>query len=50
VELLIPCILHLENRVGEKMITIILRKALGDFQGRKDDFIARMDHFFQTQI
>ncbi len=24
IELLIPCILHLENRVGEKMITIIL--------------------------
>jgi hypothetical protein len=25
VELLIPCILHLENRVGEKIITMILR-------------------------
>jgi hypothetical protein len=24
IELLIPCILHLENRVGEKIITIIL--------------------------
>jgi len=24
VELLIPCILHLKNGVGEKMITIIL--------------------------
>jgi len=25
VEFLIPCILHLENRVGEKLITMILR-------------------------
>jgi len=48
VELLIPCILHLENRVGEKMITIILRKALNAFLGRKDNFITRMDTFFQT--
>jgi len=28
VELLIPCILHLENRVGEKILTMILRKGL----------------------
>jgi hypothetical protein len=26
IELLIPCILHLENRVGEKIITMILQK------------------------
>jgi len=50
VELLIPCILHLENRVGEKMITIILRKALNAFLGRKDNFITRMDTFFQSKI
>jgi hypothetical protein len=25
VELLIPCILHLENKVGEKLLTMILR-------------------------
>jgi hypothetical protein len=28
VELLAPCILHLENRTGEKIITIIIRKGL----------------------
>jgi hypothetical protein len=39
-ELLIPCILHLENRVGEKLITAILHKAL-DLQdlASKEEFI-----------
>jgi hypothetical protein len=50
VELLIPCILHLENRVGEKMITIILRKAMNDFEGPKHDFMQRMDHVFKTKV
>jgi hypothetical protein len=50
VELLIPCILHLENRIGEKMITIILRKALNDFSGRKDDFISHMNAVFRTKV
>ncbi len=50
IELLIPCILHLENRIGEKMITIILRKALINFDGRKETFIHRMDTFFQTKV
>jgi hypothetical protein len=40
VELLIPCILHLENHIGEKIITIILRKGLDAFQGRKEDYIS----------
>jgi hypothetical protein len=31
VELLIPCDLHLENRVGEKLIAIILRKGLDTY-------------------
>jgi len=35
VELLIPCILHLENRVGEKIITMILRKGLEFWNGPK---------------
>jgi hypothetical protein len=31
VEILIPCILHLENRVDEKIITTILRYAFNEF-------------------
>jgi hypothetical protein len=50
VELIIPCILHLENRVGEKIITIILRRALDDFHGRKDDFIERMNAVFKRKL
>jgi hypothetical protein len=49
VELLIPCILHLENCIGEKMITIILQKALSDFHGWKEVFINRMDTFFSNE-
>jgi hypothetical protein len=50
VELLIPCILHLENRVGEKIITIILRKAMDDFQGPTHDFMSRMGNIFKTKV
>jgi hypothetical protein len=50
VELIIPCILHLENRVGEKIITIILRRALDDFRGQKDDFIEKINEVFKTKI
>jgi len=50
VELLIPCILHLENRIGEKIITIILRKGLDCYQGRKEDYIETMLKIFRTQI
>jgi hypothetical protein len=50
VELIVPCILHLENRVGEKIITIILRRALDDFRGRKDAFIEKMNEVFKTKL
>jgi hypothetical protein len=50
VELLIPCILHLENRVGEKMMTIILRKAMNDFRGPLDEFIQHMNNVFSTKV
>ncbi len=50
IELLIPCILHCENRVGEKIITIILRRELDRFVGRKIEFIKRMEYAFQTAI
>jgi hypothetical protein len=50
VKLIIPCILHLENRVGEKIVTIILRHALDDFRWRKDDFIEKMNDVFKRKL
>jgi hypothetical protein len=50
VELLIPCILHLENRIGEKKITIILRKGLDKYNGRKRDYIELLENVFQTKV
>jgi len=32
-ELLIPCISHLENRVGEKILAIILKKGMELWSG-----------------
>jgi hypothetical protein len=49
-ELLIPCILHLENRIGEKIITIIFRRAWNDCRGRKDEFISQINGAFQTKV
>jgi hypothetical protein len=46
IELLIPCILHCENRVGEKILTIILRRQLDHFRGPKASFVERMDFSF----
>jgi predicted transcriptional regulator len=50
-ELLVPCILHLENRVGEKLLNTILRKAI-DLQnnGQKEHFLKAMQHTFQSKI
>jgi hypothetical protein len=50
IELLIPCILHCKNRVGEKKLTILLWRQLDHFPGPKIDFIQRMDATFKTQI
>lgn len=50
VEFLIPCILHLENRVGEKIVTMILRKGLELWQGPKLTYIKRMEVVFQRQV
>jgi hypothetical protein len=50
VELLIPCILHLENRVGEKLITIILRKGLDTYRGPKGHYLKFVEDAFQRQI
>jgi hypothetical protein len=46
VELLIPCILHLENHSNEKIITMILQKGLDLFQQR----IASMQHIVHTKV
>jgi hypothetical protein len=50
-ELLIPCILHLENRVGEKLIMTILCKAL-DLQdvASKEEFIHECQRTLPTKI
>jgi hypothetical protein len=50
IELLIPCILHLENRIGEKILTIILRKGLDAYQGSKDHFVQLVQDLIQTKI
>jgi hypothetical protein len=50
IELLIPCILHCKNHVGEKILTILLWRQLDHFPGPKMDFIQRMDTTFKTQI
>ena len=50
IELLIPCIIHCENRVGEKIITILLRRQLDAFNGPKMEFIDKMDATFQTKV
>jgi hypothetical protein len=50
VELLIPCILHLENWIGEKIITMILRKGLDPYSNRKEDYISQMQQILWTQV
>lgn len=50
IEVLIPCILHLENHVGEKIMTIIIRKALDEYWGQKEAFLAHMNNIFKTRV
>lgn len=50
VELLIPCILHLENQVGEKLITMILRKGLNLFQGPATEYIKLLQDTIQRNV
>ncbi len=49
-ELLIPCILHLENRIGEKIITILLRMGLNLHQGPKLGYIEKIQDVFRTKV
>jgi hypothetical protein len=50
IELLIPCILHLENRVGEKIITMILRKGMEEYQGPTSQYLSEMEHIMQCKV
>jgi hypothetical protein len=50
VELLIPCILHLENRVGEKLLTMILRIGMDHWPSTHKNYIEVIELFFRTQI
>jgi hypothetical protein len=46
IEILIPCILHSEYHVGEKIITILLWRQQDQYIGSKMDFLDNMDRFF----
>jgi hypothetical protein len=50
VELLIPCILHCENRVGEKIITILLRRQMDQYRGPKDEFLKDLQNTLQREV
>jgi hypothetical protein len=50
VELLIPCILQLKNCNGEKMVTIILRKALDVYRGQKEDCSQIIEKVFWAKV
>jgi hypothetical protein len=51
----IPCIMHLENRVGEKLITVLLARAAEKFQQRGNTrnltrFAAQIQHIVNTRV
>ena len=56
IELLIPCVLHLENRANEKIITCILRYGLNQFMGSSvtdvsaKSFILLLQDVIQKQV
>jgi hypothetical protein len=50
VELLIPCILHLENRVGEKLLTMILRIGMDIWRSTRKNYVEDIETFFWTQV
>ncbi len=47
IELLIPCILHLENRVGEKIVTMIIRKGLDICRISSTTYLQNLEAIFQ---
>jgi len=48
--LLIPGILHLENRVGEKIVTTIVRKGFELYGGSVTNFVKILQEVLQTQV
>jgi hypothetical protein len=50
VELLIPCILHLENRIGEKIVTMIIRLGLEKSERAASVFITELQEVFQKEV
>jgi hypothetical protein len=50
IELLIPCILHLENRVGEKIVTMIIWKGLELCSVSSAAYLDRLEAIFQKTI
>lgn len=51
----IPCIMHLENRVGEKLITVLIARAAEKFQQRGNTrnltrFAAQIQHIVNTRV
>jgi hypothetical protein len=50
IELLVPCVLHFENHVGEKIITVILRRFLGGWVWVKMVFFCKMESTFQKSF
>jgi len=50
VELLVPCILHLENRVGEKIINMIIRYGFQKRQQSPAQFIEQLQQVFRTEV
>jgi hypothetical protein len=50
IELLIPCILHLENHVAEKVLTILFQRKLNEFHGPKIEFLNAIETVLQTAV
>lgn len=50
VELLIPCILHLENRVGEKIVNMIIRLGLEKSKQTASAYIAELQEVFRKEV
>jgi hypothetical protein len=50
VERLIPCILHLENHVGEVVVTMIIRLGLEKSERAASAFITELQEVFQKEV
>jgi hypothetical protein len=50
IELLIPCILHFDNRIAGKILTVFLRRFYDSWVGSKMEFIWIMEETFQRKV